>query len=305
MLNAIDLGCGAGGWAVAARGLPIRFVAVADIADPSLETWALNHFENHPDCGVLHADLSTPEGRGLLYSTIADRKIDLILGGIPCEQVSPARNNISLPHDSIPKLHCLIDGFFEIVARYSPTWWSIEDVLQIERHLPGPLFFGRPIPILRIQASRFGPQRRRRTFIGNFPRNLVPEPGPRVLREALRPGPYRTIRAVHSKRRSKHSSYARDTIRVWDPGESAYTITSLRGRHSKAAMVDTPIAPRVLEWQEAAVLQGFPLDFVFVGSIGTASKMIAQAISIHVGRAILQAICREAKPAVPIAMEAT
>lgn len=36
-LNAIDLCCGAGGWACAARGLPIRFVAVADLADDRIQ----------------------------------------------------------------------------------------------------------------------------------------------------------------------------------------------------------------------------------------------------------------------------
>jgi site-specific DNA-cytosine methylase len=60
-------------------------------------------------------------------------------------------------------------------------------------------------------------------------------------------------------------------------------------------MIETPLGARHLEWQEAAALQGFPEDFVFVASQSRASKMIAQAISIHVGRAILQAVCRAAE----------
>ena len=46
-LNAIDLCCGAGGWACAARDLPVRFVAVADLAADCLETWQLNHNAAH------------------------------------------------------------------------------------------------------------------------------------------------------------------------------------------------------------------------------------------------------------------
>jgi site-specific DNA-cytosine methylase len=43
-----------------------------------------------------------------------------------------------------------------------------------------------------------------------------------------------------------------------------------------------------------ASLQGFPDDYVFVtnSSARRALKMIAQAIPIYVGRAILKAICK-------------
>jgi site-specific DNA-cytosine methylase len=293
VLTAVDLCCGAGGWACAARGLPIHFVAVADIDENSLETWKINHHASHPDCAIACADLSLPGGRVHLADICGQRQIDLVLGGIPCEQVSLARNNAKLAPDAIPTLHRLIDGIFGLVAQWNPAWWAIEDVLQIVPHLPGDLIFGRPIPIRRIDARHFGPQRRKRVFLGVFPKRLECEPTPRTLGEVLRPGPYRTCAGVQSKRRSKRSAYSSDVIRIWDAAEAAYTVTSLHDRHSKAAMIETTTVPRTLEWQEAAVLQGFPEDFIFVGSVGRASKMIAQAISIHVGRAILQAVCRE------------
>lgn len=49
---------------------------------------------------------------------------------------------------------------------------------------------------------------------------------------------------------------------------------------------------RRLDWRELARAQGFPEDFVFPAANGRTQNMIGQAISIHVGRAILTAICR-------------
>ena len=51
---------------------------------------------------------------------------------------------------------------------------------------------------------------------------------------------------------------------------------------------------RTLEWQEAASLQGFPENYTFIGTRRQAAQMIAQAIQIDTGRAILKAICEEA-----------
>lgn len=295
VLNAIDLGCSCGGWALAARGLPIRFVTVVDIADDALETWRLNHGAQHPDCAVLNADISSAAGRERILHAIGGRPIDLLLGGITCEEVSPARNKDKPTQQTMDAWYELIDGFFEMVTRTAPPWWCIEDVIQVEKHLPGPLVFGKPIPIRRIDASKFGPQKRKRTFIGKFPKRLIPEPGPRTLAECLRPGPYRSFVGANECERDRQRFYRPNTIRVWDPAEPGYTITSLHSRHSKGAMIETGLAPRHLEWQEAALVQGFPADFIFLGAIGRASKMIAQAIPIYVGRAILQAVCKAAE----------
>jgi site-specific DNA-cytosine methylase len=52
-----------------------------------------------------------------------------------------------------------------------------------------------------------------------------------------------------------------------------------------------PGRKRQLEWQEAALAQGFPADYLFYGSPTRVAKMIGQAIQIDLGRAILKAIC--------------
>ena len=81
-LRAIDLCCGAGGWACAARGLPIEFVAVVDLAADALEAWRQNHQPFHPHCRLVNQDLrGRPGSRGEELG-----RIDLIVAGIPCEE---------------------------------------------------------------------------------------------------------------------------------------------------------------------------------------------------------------------------
>lgn len=88
-IRAIDLCCGAGGWAFASRGLPIHFIAVADIAPDCLETWRANHADDHPGCTVIECDLS--KGTDEVLNAVQGQRVDLVLGGIPCAEISVMR----------------------------------------------------------------------------------------------------------------------------------------------------------------------------------------------------------------------
>ena len=294
-LTAIDLCCGAGGWACAAQDLPIRFTAVADIADDCLETWRLNHLADHPDCQVLKLDLGTAASRRALLSACGGRA-DLVVGGIPCEQISKARDLRGPPDAAtIDTWHELLDNCLAIVDALGSRWWALEDVIAIERHLPLPLFHGHDIPHRRIDASQYGPQKRIRTFLGVFP---DPEPvaGPRVLGDVLRGGPFRVLSQWSET--AAHDGWNHGRAIVWNPDEPARTIQGFGARLQKTPHI--PLADRrdryrVLEWQEAAAVQGFPGDFVFAGGTTRTWKMVGQAIPIQVGRAILTAICKQAR----------
>lgn len=434
-LRALDICCGAGGWLTAARGLPIEFIAVADRAADCLETVEINHAAEHPDCALIQCDLSTPEGMDEVLAACAGG-IDLIVGGIPCEQVSNARGNRPLKPGELEKLHVLIDQTFRAIATLRPRFWVIEDVEAIVTHLP-PAVAGVNYEVRTIDAADYGPQRRKRVFFGVYPWPIAePEPGPRTLGEVLRPGPYRTLSKLSQYKRTKSkwyggakvrvqdsdraaatvisasngrsnergimvevsaqgrtlstdeaspavtSSYRCDErlVRVLDTDESCPTVASFNGRHERGALVparfgeesvpgpedqahtvrtgrgreaagrqppsiqsrpqveDGPSATvtgrqgsrpvelrgrerptpcdrpgrtvvtghkgeqtidqegllRVLEWQEAALLQGFPADYIFAAIWSRTWKMVAQAIPIQVGKAILKAICAAA-----------
>lgn len=62
------------------------------------------------------------------------------------------------------------------------------------------------------------------------------------------------------------------------------------------AVVDDQIAGgrRAVEWQEAAIAQGFPMDYVFVGSATDVSQMVANAVQVDLAHALLQAMVGKA-----------
>jgi site-specific DNA-cytosine methylase len=308
-LLAVDLCCGAGGWACAARGLPIRFVAAADVDRIPLQSWALNHLDQNPGCQVLETDLSTAAGCRAVADACRDWEIDLVVGGIPCEQISRMRMQCKPTAEEIGSLHNLIDGCLDLVAELGPRWWAIEDVPQIEDHLPAPLFFGRDVPMRQIEASLFGPQERRRTFLGRFP-EPTPDPAePRTLGECLDRGPYRTVEDLHlCKAIANRSVRAEPNGRIRldnNPHDAPLrtvlcTVGTSRGRRAALRFcVDGPRGKRLLTWQEAARVQGFPDDFVFVGSATAVSSQVGRAIPIQVGRAILRAVVAEFRSLIP------
>lgn len=239
-LRALDWCCGAGGWAVAARGLPITWVCVADLAADCLETWAINHGEAHPDCALIRADLSTPEGLAQVLDACAGG-IDLMVGGIPCEQVSQARGNRPLQPGELERLHALIDSTFSLIQTLHPRWWSIEDVEAILPHLPPPLA-GVNYEVRKIDAADYGPQARQRVFFGAYPWPIAaPEPGPRTLGEVLRPGPYRTLTRIDRYQRSRSKWYA-GKVRVQEPEEPAATVISASAGRSNERGIMVPLA---------------------------------------------------------------
>ena len=303
-LTAVDLCCGGGGWGCAARGLPIRFVAVADVDVDALDTWRENHLETHHGCAVLQADLSTAEGLAAVDAAVTDAtgdgRVDLVLGAIPCEQISCARAANKPSTQEMARLYTLIDSLLRWTLGKKPRAWCLEDVIQIERHLPMPLELGSEIAMRRIDAAEFGPQRRIRTFLGSFP----DPPKPRTIRtldECLLPGPWLTIRNAGRYERTE-GRVGRDCVRVINQRTKSPTVMTCRSsghRFRRSYMVEQDVpsvrqrALRCLDWQEAALLQGFPTDYRFVGSMTKAQKLIGQAISIDVGRAILSGIVAE------------
>ena len=273
-LRAIDLCCGAGGWIEAARGLPIEFVLAAD--------WnrecCLTAKYNHPDVPVVQIDI-----RQIDYRRLAGC-VDLILGAIPCEQISIARASRPADPSTIAEWQELLDGMIEAVDIVGPKYWAVENVVQMRKHLP-PL-----VPHIVLNSAGWSGQSRKRLFLGNFP---VPTPPPgdqRTLAEYLDQGPhFITSDVLRSKvRTSRHQWYSRGLKRVLRTSEPAPTITDFSSRHSRGFVLPhSGGRERYLTFAEGARLQGFPPDYVFVASLSRASKLAGQAVQIDLARAIL------------------
>ena len=274
-LQAIDVCCGGGGWACAARGLPIRIVAAIDIAEDCLRTYAYNH----PGVETIRADV-----REFDFRRFAG--IDVMLGGIPCEQISTARRGVKLSPADLAAWHELIDACLAGRKLLKPRYWCFEDVQGLWRHLPA------FTPYRIIESAQYCAQRRKRLYVGEFP-NVPRAKSPALFRDHMRPGPHRLSERTMARRPGRSHVYGTEQFYPWMPDEKSPTVTCLCSRHDNYAAVVEGKRWRQLEWQELATLQGFPPDYVFVGSPTRVFKMVAQAIQVDTGRAILRAMVRD------------
>jgi site-specific DNA-cytosine methylase len=277
-LIGIDVCAGAGGWSIAARGLPIRIVEAFDVAPDCLETYAYNHPETKTTC-IDAKEINWKKFKG----------VDIVLGGIPCEEVSPARRGLfrKPKPGTIERWHALLDSVFSGIALIEPPYWCIENVIQMRRHL-APL-----TPYWLVNASSFCGQSRKRMFAGRFP---VPkcQCDSTVLRDYLRPGPFvlpSHVVGMEFRPQGKHLGFEDRIGRVLNPEMKSPTVIKYTKRLQDVALELPDGRKRVMQFVEAAALQGFPDDYVFVSTPDRAWKMVAQAIPIPVGRAILQSIC--------------
>lgn len=281
-LKAIDICAGAGGWAIAARGLPINIIAAIDWDEDCCATYSYNH----PNIKVIKDNV-------LSHNFEQYKGIDIFLGSIPCEEISVARQNKPTTNKQMEKWHTLLDTVLDAVEITEPKYWCLENVQQMKKHLP-PL-----TPYMILDSSQWCAQKRKRIFVGQFPLPKNSENGDVNLKDCLLPGPY-TIkkRTLTCTKISRRQWYTNGYKRVLDTQSKAPTITDFGSRHSRGFCITMPDGrERALQFTEAAKLQGFPDDYVFVSSLTRAWKMVAQAIQINLGRAILEAIVKHSERA--------
>lgn len=286
-LRAIDLCCGAGGWAVAARGLPIRITHAWDLWEDAATTYRLNH----PGTAVHVADLT----HGL---TVDPGRVDIVLGGIPCQWLSPARGKNGAGARERLRERRLLRACLRLIDELKPRWWCFEDVVQLRRELPRRV----PVRVINSRDSGYSVQNRRRLYAGVFPEPLPPEHPPRPLSELLDRGPHRICRQSQSAtlvqvRNARNPKDVKSAVDVH--GDRFPTVCGewcLRHQNTTPVLVDNalPGGRRSVSITEAARIQGFPADYVFVGSQTSMARMIGNAVQIDTARAILRGICREA-----------
>lgn len=289
MLCAIDLCCGAGGWACAARQLPIRVELAVDVWLTACKTYELNH----PSTRVLCGDLRKPEVSHAVTDFALANKVDLVVGGIPCEWLSVYRSLEKVKPHELDAQRATLDAVLELVQAIAPPYWCLEDVTGLINELPI------LTPYQVIRSERYSPQRRKRVYVGSFPAPEAPR-CPKLLRDAVLPGPYRIGPRAFERNPVRRRSFTRTETLAAELDRKAPTVLAVGSRRdAELVVVDftLPGGKRQLEWQEAAILQGFPRDYLFFGSPSDVAKMIGRAIQIDTGRAILGAIARHASAA--------
>jgi len=175
-LTYVDLFSGCGGFSLGLEWAGLKCLAAIDFDDAAIQTFRANH----PD--VAHAlvrDL-TKFGPQQLDALIAPERVDLIVGGPPCQgfsrarQVDGANHGDRLIHDARRDLY---QEFLRYVKYYQPKVFIMENVPGLRSAAGGEFFtrvqvesreLGYRVIPYEVEAWRFGvPQKRiRQLFIG-------------------------------------------------------------------------------------------------------------------------------------------
>jgi len=164
--NVLDLFCGAGGLSKGFEWAGFQIVAANDNFKSACETYKANHKKTI----LIEGDISNQDTKERLLRAIDNRKIDVIIGGPPCQGFSHAGKRLI----DDPRNH-LYKEFVELVSRVKPRVILMENVEGILTINHGKTFqsvkesfqkLGYRLHGKKIHSEKFGvPQKRKRVII--------------------------------------------------------------------------------------------------------------------------------------------
>lgn len=235
---------------------------------------------------------------------------DGIVGGFPCQGFSVANTGRTVD-DSRNTLYL---SFVKAVKELKPKFFLAENVKGILSLGKGEVFqhilsdfaeSGYNCKYALVNASHYGvPQGRQRVLIlgirndidlGDFewPPSPTTKEAPPTIGDALGSlpdpdGDHDLLNHVYSQFKLKFNGYISN--RPVDPNKPSPTITA-RGDHKGGAMIiHHPSNKRRLTCREAAIVQGFPMDFEFIGSMTSVYKQIGNAVPPPLAKAAAEQI---------------
>lgn len=311
-LNFIDLFSGAGGLScglVMAGYTPIGSV---EIMEQAISTYKYNFVDKKGfDENIEARDIRDKNVKEQLYQSVADKTIDVIVGGFPCQGFSMAGNRIVTD-----KRNTLYLDMLEIVNHLKPKVVVMENVPGLRSMLGGKVEekiindfekIGYKINVTILNAADYyTPQTRRRViFIGNridvmnyHPKPILNPENYVSMKEAISDLIDRKPDALFNHIPTKHSLEMQKKLLNVKEGESLYKNysdswkkcpwdrPSCTVKENHGAVNIHPKLPRVLTARELARLQSFPDDFVFQGSKKWQLTQIGNAVPCFLGKAI-------------------
>ena len=164
--NVLDLFCGAGGLSLGFEWAKFNIVAANDNFNAACDTYRTNHSNTI----LIEGDITKKEVKKDLFDAVKNKKIDIIIGGPPCQGFSYAgKRMIDDPRNFLYK------EFVEIVKKLEPTVFLMENVEGILTSNNGKTFqsimddfsdLGYVLHGEKLHAVEFGvPQKRKRVII--------------------------------------------------------------------------------------------------------------------------------------------
>jgi DNA (cytosine-5)-methyltransferase 1 len=306
-LNVIDLFCGAGGLSTGFRQAGFNILLGIDNDKDALETFKLNHPESKIFCGDI-SKITKKE----IKKIIGDKKIDIIIGGPPCQGFSMAGRRD--PGDS---RNILIENYLNLVSKINPKLFVIENVrgllsmktkkgeFVIENVITLAEKKGYFITIYPLNAANFGvPQNRKRVFLIGckkkkfqiFPIKQKKIPIKKILLEKKEvPEEYfyskKLIQGFRRREKINRKMNRGFGWRFIDPNEPSYTISARYYKDGADALVKySENEIRKLTPEECALVQSFPKNYKFASGKIKTYKQIGNAVPPLLAKAVAKSI---------------
>lgn len=292
IMRVVDLFCGCGGLSLGFQNAGFDIVAAYDNWDAALDVYNRNF--DHPADKL---DLSDVKTSAL---EIKKLKPDMIIGGPPCQDFSPAgkRNEDGGRGD-------LTVHYAQIVSEVRPKWFvmeNVERIVQTQKLVEAKAIFkaaGYGLSQYVLDASYCGvPQKRKRFFLigklremDNFMQPFVLTglaKVPMTMRDYFGDSLGIDFYYRHPRSYARRGIFSIDepspTIRgVNRPMPEGYTIHDNDPVKSKEGI-------RPLTTLERSYVQTFPKDFVFSGSKTEIDQMIGNAVPVNLAKFVANAI---------------
>ena len=321
-MRVVSLFSGCGGLDLGFRQAGFELIWAVDNWPDAVATYRRN-LGNH----VVQADLRTVEVDDV-------PEADVIIGGFPCQGFSVA--NTGRSHDD--KRNDLYLEFVRLLAALRPRFFVAENVKGILSLAGGEVFSmilsdfgsaGYQVVLSVLRATDYGvPQNRERVIILGVRKDLdhdlslFPPPkthlGP-TASSARRLPPWVSVGEALGALPDpdsdhgipNHSDYSRYKLRFNGylghrkvyPDRPAPTLTARGDVHGGVVVIHHPNNERRVTPREAAIIQGFPNDFVFEGSRTSCYRQIANAVPPPMAAAVASSIraIAASRESVPVA----
>lgn len=300
ILKIASLFSGAGGLDLGFKKAGFEIVWANDNDNDAVQTYVKNVGEHCVLADIEKLDIRTIP------------KVDGIIGGFPCQGFSVANTQRTIDDSR----NTLYKSFVIAVKNGQPKFFLAENVKGILSLGGGAVFkyiiadfekAGYVCTYALVNAADYGvPQSRQRVLILGIRKDLArkeivwpPKPShknkPVSVGEALKDipdpdYPNKLKNHVYSHFKLKFNGFISN--RHVDPNKPSPTITA-RGDHKGGAMIiHHPSNKRRMTCREVAIVQGFPMNFEFIGSMTSVYKQIGNAVPPPLAFAVAKQILK-------------